>query len=179
MPRKTLRMIIPSVARVRSIRGLHLLGEWVYASNLWHINRYSSAMALFVGLFVAFMPVPGQMLVAAMLAMLFKCNLPLSVGLVWVTNPLTMPAVYILAYRVGALILGTPVGTLNFELSFHWLGHSLSAVWKPFLLGCVVCGTFFGSLGFFLMSQAWRWHIAYRWRRRRKLRRRRELSGPD
>lgn len=178
MPRKTLRLIVPSAARIRSIRGLHLLGERVYASNLWHINRYSAAMALFVGLFVAYMPMPGQMLVAAFLAMLFKCNMPLSVSLVWVTNPLTMPPFYFLAYRVGALILGTPVKPLNFELSFHWLGHSLITVWQPFLLGCLVCGTFFGSLGFFLMNLVWRWRIAYLWRRRKK-QRQRKLSDPD
>ena len=67
---------------MREIKSLHLLGDWIYASNLWHINRYSASMAFFVGLFVAFMPIPGQMVLAAVLAVLFGCNLPLSVGLV-------------------------------------------------------------------------------------------------
>ena len=44
-------------------------------------------MAFFVGLFVAFMPIPGQTIAAAVLAVLLRCNLPLSVGLVFVTNP--------------------------------------------------------------------------------------------
>ena len=68
MPKKTLKSIVPSPARIREIGGLKVLGEWVYAGNLWHINRYSASMAFFVGLFVAFMPIPGQMVLAAMMA---------------------------------------------------------------------------------------------------------------
>src|SRR6056297_1495040 len=109
MPKKTLKSIVPSAARIRSIGALGILGEWIYAGNLWHINRYSASMAFFVGLFVAFLPIPGQMLVAAVLAILLKCNMPLSVGLVWITNPVTMPAVYFLAYKVGAIIIDAPV----------------------------------------------------------------------
>ena len=175
MPKKTLKSIVPSPARIREIQALHMLGDWIYASNLWHINRYSASMAFFVGLFVAFMPIPGQMVVAALLAILVKCNLPLSVGLVWITNPVTMPAIYFLAYRVGALIIDAPVGELDFELSFHWLGNSLQAIWKPFLLGCFICGLFFGCLGFFIISELWRWRVARAWRRRKK----RRLAASD
>ncbi len=73
---------MPSAARMREFRSLHLLGDWIYETNLWHINRYSASMAFFVGLFSAFMPIPGQMVLAALLAMLLRCNLPISVCLV-------------------------------------------------------------------------------------------------
>jgi len=170
MPKETLKMITPSHARVRKIKALQILGDWVYQSNLWHINRYSASMAFFVGLFVAFMPIPGQMIVAALLAVLLRCNLPLSVGLVWVTNPVTMAGIYFLAYKVGAIIIDVPVRDMEFELSFHWLTHSLAAIWKPFLLGCLISGIFFGCLGYFVISLMWRWRVASRWRQR-KLRR--------
>ena len=94
---------------MREIQSLRLLGDWIYATNLWHINRYSASMAFFVGLFVAFMPIPGQMLLAALLAVLLSCNLPLSVGLVWITNPVTMPAIFYMSYKVGALLIDVPV----------------------------------------------------------------------
>ena len=61
---------------MRRIQSLRLLGDWIYATNLWHINRYSASMAFFVGLFVAFMPIPGQMILAALMAVLLRCNLP-------------------------------------------------------------------------------------------------------
>ncbi len=170
MPKKTLKSITPSVERMRRIRSLRVLGDWIYATNLWHVNRYSSAMAFFVGLFIAFMPIPGQMVAAAALAVLFRCNLPLSVGLVWITNPVTMPAIFFLAYKLGAMIIDVPLQPIEFELSFHWLSHSLVAIWQPFLLGCLLCGLFFGSVGYFVINVLWRLRVARQWRERKRRR---------
>ena len=127
-------------------------------------------MAFFVGLFTAFMPVPGQMVVAALLAVRLRCNLPLSVGLVWITNPLTMGPIYYLAYRIGALLIDVPVQQVQFELSWNWLTHSLGAIWQPFLLGCFIAGLFFGSVGYFVISMLWRWRVAHHWTKRKQLR---------
>jgi uncharacterized protein (DUF2062 family) len=170
MPKKALKSIIPTPARMREIKSLHVLGEWIYASNLWHINRYSASMAFFVGLFVAFIPVPGHMLIAALLAVRLRCNLPLSVALVWITNPVTMPAIFFLAYKIGALIMGVPVQPISFEPSVYWLSHKLAAIWQPFLLGCLLCGLFFGCLGYFVLSMLWRWRVAHHWRERKRRR---------
>ncbi len=160
------------------MKALGVLGEWVYASNLWHLNRYSASMAFFVGLFVAFMPIPGQTLVAAILAVWARCNLPLAVSLVFITNPLTMAPIFYLAYEIGALIIDVPVQEVQFELSFHWLGNGLAAIWRPFLLGCLLCGLFLGSLGYFVISLLWRWHVVRQWQARKKKRAARRLSDP-
>lgn len=161
---------MPSAARVREIKSLHILGDWIYETNLWHLNRYSASMAFFVGLFIAFIPIPGQMPVAALLALLLRCNLPISVCLVWITNPLTMPAIFFLAYQVGALIINVPVTPIAFELSFAWLSSQLANIWQPFLLGCLICGLFFGCLGYFLISMLWRWRVSVHWRERKRKR---------
>jgi len=178
MPKKLLKLVVPSPATIRKIKALHLLGDWVYASNLWHINRYSASMAFFVGLFVAFMPIPGQTIIAAVLAVLLSCNLPLSVGLVFITNPLTMAPIFFMAYEVGAMIINVPVKDIAFELSFIWLGTSLEHIWKPFLLGCLLCGLFFGCLGYFVINQLWRWQVVRRWQERKRKRALAKLSGP-
>ena len=47
----------------------------------------SGGMPMAVGLFVALMPIPLQMAVAAAIAILVRSNLPISVSLVWLTNP--------------------------------------------------------------------------------------------
>ena len=166
MPRKTLKSFLPSPAKMRREGTLAPLGDWVYASNLWHLNRYSASMAFFVGLFLAFLPVPGQMFLAAAGAVLLRCNLPLSVGLVWVTNPLTVPAIFFIAYRVGALIIDVPVEDVQFELSLEWLEHGLMRVWKPLLVGCLICGLFSGSLGYFVINVLWRMRVVRQWRKR-------------
>ena len=173
MPKRTLKRFAPSPAALREIKLLGILGNWIYEPNLWHVNRYSAAMGFFVGLFVAFMPIPGQMVLAAVLALLLRCNLPLSVGLVWITNPVTMPAMFFLAYSVGALMFDVPMQPMEFELNWQWLRDSIGAIWRPLLLGCVICGLFFGSLGFFIVSMMWRWRVVSRWRKRKERRRKR------
>jgi uncharacterized protein (DUF2062 family) len=178
MPRKLFRRVIPSPARIRQIKGLHVLGDWVYASNLWHINRYSSSMACFVGLFVAFLPIPGQTVVAALLAVYLRCNLPLAVGLVFTTNPVTMPPIFYMAYKVGALIIDVPLEDVDFELGLNWLGTSMAAIWKPFLLGSLICGLFFGSVAYVTVSLLWRWHVTHRWHARKRQRAARNLNDP-
>lgn len=170
MPKKTLKSIMPSVTRIREIRSLRFLGDWIYETNLWHINRYSASMAFFVGFFVAFMPIPGQMVIAALFALLLRCNLPLSVCLVWITNPLTMPALFFMAYEVGAMIINVPVTDVKFALSFHWISNTLVNIWRPFLLGCLICGLFFGSLGYFVVSLSWRWRVSVHWKERQRRR---------
>ena len=170
MPKKTLKQLAPSPAKLREIKSLQFLGSWIYEPNLWHINRYSASMAFFVGLFVAFMPIPGQMILSAVLAVRLRCNLPLSVGLVWITNPVTIPAIFYLSYRVGALVIDVPVQAIEFELSWEWITHSMASIWQPFLLGCFICGLFFGSLGYFVISMLWRWRVAHHWSERKRQR---------
>jgi uncharacterized protein (DUF2062 family) len=176
MPRNTLKRLLPSPAWLRRNGSLDLLGEWVYATNLWHLNRYSASMAFFVGLFLAFVPIPGQMLLAAAGAVLLRCNLPLSVGLVLITNPITFPAIFFLAYQVGALIIDVPVRDVEFALTVEWFQHGLIRVWKPLLVGCLLCGLFFGSLGYFVVNVLWRLRVARQWRRRQRARK--ERTGP-
>jgi uncharacterized protein (DUF2062 family) len=170
MPKQTIRRLMPSHADIRKLKALELLGDWIYAANLWHINRYSTSMAFFVGLFLAFIPVPGQMVLAALMAILLRCNLPLSVSLVWITNPVTIPAIFYVVYKVGALIVDVPVKDIEFEVSFQWLGTTLMTAWKPIVVGSLLCGLFFGSLGYFVVNQLWRWRVAYHWHKRKKLR---------
>lgn len=177
MPRNTLKSLMPSPARVRA-SGIHsVLGDWIYNPYLWQLNRYSASMAFFVGLFLAFLPVPGQMLLAALAAVRLRCNLPLSVGLVWITNPVTVPAIFYLAYTVGALLIDVPIRDVQFELSLEWFQSGLRSVWKPLVVGCLICGLLFGSLGYFVINVLWRLRVARAWRKRRALRAARKRNG--
>lgn len=166
MPKHTLKKLIPSASELKELKALHVFGDWIYEGNLWHLNRYSASMGFFVGLFMAFMPIPGQMLVAAALAVWLRCNLPLSVSLVWITNPLTMPAIFFFAYELGAFILGVDTQAIQFELSFAWLSATLGAIWQPFLLGCLLFSMGFGALGYFVVDIMWKAQIRRKWRER-------------
>ena len=75
------------------------------------------------------------------------------------------------AYKVGALVLGMPPQAEQFAISWEWLSSGLLAIWQPFLLGCLICGFFFASLGFFTINLLWRWQVVQRWEARRDRRR--------
>ncbi len=172
MPKQLIKRITPNRETIRNHRHLQLFGDLLHDPNLWHINRRSSAGAFAVGLFMAFVPVPIQMLLAAGAAILFRVNLPLSITLVWITNPLTIPPMFFSAYLVGAWLIGAPTDMSHFEFTLEWLRDGgLNGIWAPFLLGCLVCGLTSGFLGYCAIRGLWRLHAVRQWERRRQERR--------
>lgn len=179
MARKLLRRFIPSAQAIKSNPALHFLGDLLHDPNLFHLNRHSVSVAFFVGIFVAFIPVPGQMPIAALLALLLHCNLPISVALVWISNPLTMPAIFFSTYQLGRWLLELPPVQVSLELSWHWLMHEFSLIWKPLLVGSLLSGLVFGVLGYVVMQIFWRWTVVKSWQRRKLRQRHKEASRQD
>ena len=169
MPKKFFKKWMPDSNRIKNHPHLNkVFGKLLHDPNLLHLNRRSVSGAFFVGLFMAFVPLPSQMILAAGIAIWVRVNLPLSVGLVWVSNPFTMPPLFYFAYKVGAWTLNVPVTDWNFELSWAWFGTELAAKWEPFLLGCFICGVVSGFLGFVLIRLIWRINIGSRWATRKR-----------
>ncbi len=168
MARKLIKRYLPDPGTIKNNRHLRFLGSTIHDANLWHLNRRSAASAFFVGVFCAFIPIPFQMVVAAAMAVVFRCNLPLSVALVWITNPVTMPAIFYFTYKVGCYILDVPISETSFELSAHSVGVELARIWKPLYLGSLVTGVILGFLGYLLIRLYWRWNVVHNWRQRRK-----------
>ena len=129
-------------------------------------NRHSVAKAFAVGLFCAFMPVPFQMILAAGLAIIVHANLPMSVALVWITNPITMPAIFYFCYYVGTMVLGGSENSFEFELSWTWLINSLSTIGPAFIVGCLLLAVLFSVLGYVFIQILWRYSINKQWKKR-------------
>lgn len=146
---------MPSHTQVKEHKYLQIFGNALHEPNLWHINRRSMAGAFAVGLFFAWVPMPSQMVMAAAAAIVFRTNLALSVALVWITNPVTIPPLFYFAYLVGTWVIGTPPQQFEFQLSFQWLTSELISSWKPFLTGCLILATVSSVLGYLTVSQLW------------------------
>lgn len=172
MPRKFLRKHLPTPSAMGAYRALRPVSRWLHDPELWHLHRRSVAGATFIGLFVAFIPVPFQMLLAALLAVVSRCNLPMSVALVWITNPITMPPIFYFAYRLGAWLLDRRVEVGNIQLNWEWLSSNLGDIGWPLLFGSLVCGWVAGVTGMVLVRLVWRFHVIRRWRARREARHR-------
>ena len=174
MPKKFLRRHLPSATVMREHPHLSWLGSWLTNPQIWHLHRRAVAGAAFIGLFCMFLPIPFQMLPAALLAIMTRCNLPLSVALVWISNPLTIAPMFYFAYRLGAWLLDMELEVSTIEISWDWLSTNASAIGYPLLVGCLVCGWVSGVTGFIIAHVVWRWSVARQWRERRALRRARK-----
>jgi len=174
MPKKFIKRYMPDHRTVREHKHLQFLGSFLHEPNLWHLNRRSASGATAVGLFCAFLPMPFQMLPAAILAILFRVNLPISIALVWLTNPFTTPPIAYFCYKVGAWVLGTPPQAWSFEPSFEWLTHGMGTLLQPFLLGSFLVSTAASATGYLLVRGLWRLSVVRHDRRKKRERRQRE-----
>jgi uncharacterized protein len=171
MARRLIRRYLPDLDVIRNHKSLRFFGTWLHDPNLWHLNRNSVAKGFAIGLFWAFMPLPFQSIPSAALAIYFRANLPISVALVWITNPFTLAPVFFFCYQIGAWILQTPPQPIALEGSWGWVGEGILRVWQPFLLGCFVVSISLSLIGYYGMQGLWRWHVVRDWERRRAKRR--------
>lgn len=166
MPRKLIKRFIPNHEVIKRQKALKLFGNVLYNPNLWCLNRRSASGAFAVGLFMAFVPLPSQMIMAAGLAILIGVNLPLSVALVWVSNPITMPVLFYFAYKVGAHVMHIPTQPFHFELSWDYVMQQMSTIGPPLLLGCAICAVCSAIIGYFASRWIWRYSVVRSWQKR-------------
>jgi uncharacterized protein (DUF2062 family) len=166
MPRHIIKRYTPDPAALKKHRHLRHLGNLLHDENLWHLNRRSVAGGVAAGLFWAMIPIPGQMVAAALSAIFFRINLPIAVALVWLTNPITIPPVFYFNYLIGTWLIGAPAHVGEFQMSLEWITHEIGAIWKPLLLGSIILGVLLAGLGYGAMRVYWRWHVLRRFRAR-------------
>ncbi len=176
MPRRFLQRYMPNPETLRRQRSLRFLGHVIGDPGLWALSRRTVANAFSVGLFSAMLPIPFQMAVAAFGAWLLRCNLPLSVGLVWITNPLTMPLVFYGNYRLGAWLMETPAREAPTRISTRWIAERMADILPALALGSVVSAVLLAVLANAVVRLLWRWRVSRSWKRRALKRRRRRLE---
>ena len=167
MPKKLFKKLFPQLDHLRENQSLAMFGRASRDPNLWHINRRSVARAFAVGFFTAFIPIPAQMIIAAGLAIIFRANIPISVILVWVTNPITVPAIFYTAYKFGTILMNVHLEPFQFEFSLNWLFTGLQDRWQPFLVGCLCSGALAGAEGYGMIQLYWRLYVSKVWSKRK------------
>ena len=156
--KKLLKRYSPKPDDLKNYKHLDWLGRHLHDVSLWNFNRKSISKAFAVGLFFAFIPVPFQMLLAAPAAVIFGANLPLSIALVWITNPITIPPIYYGCYKLGAWILGVQIES-DFVMSLEYVWQVFDTIWQPFLLGCLTVSVVTSFIGYFGVQLIYRYRI--------------------
>ncbi|MGM0831597.1 DUF2062 domain-containing protein [Halomonas qinghailakensis] len=173
MPRRFLQRYMPKPDTLRRQRSLRFIAPLIADPGLWLLTRRSVANAFSVGLFCAMLPIPFQMVVAALGARFTRCNLALSVGLVWITNPLTMPVIFYFNYRIGTFLLEAPVREAPSRISTRWIAEQMHDIMPPLMLGSLISAVLLAIIANIVIRLIWRWHVSHHWKRRRLKRRQR------
>lgn len=177
-PKKFLRRYFDGRDTSASLRKFGWLGEGIHSRELWHFSRRSVAGGVSLGFFLAFIPIPIQMLLAVPASVLAKVNLPVTMLALWISNPLTMAPLFIFAYKVGAWTTNQSgaLSTLAFEPTFSGLAEKLNEIWLPLFVGCLICGGIAAIIGNYLVRWLW---LIFLLRSKRKNRQRRSDSTPS
>ena len=165
--RKFLRRFLPHHDSIRENRYIAWFGPRLQHHNLWHLHRRSVAGGIAVGLFAGLVPGsnPVQFTVGAVLAIVFRVNLPLSVLVTLYSNPFTIVPLYVAAYGLGQLVLPGHEDPLSFPPHLggksigEWLSellHWLTSMGKPLLVGLPLLALLVALIGYFAVDYAWR-----------------------
>lgn len=180
MPKKQLKAWLPTPEQLAQNRVIKLFAPFLADPRLWHMNRGSMVRAVFVGVMCAFFPLPGQMPLALLGAILVRANVPMSIALTWITNPLTGIPVFWVAYWLGATLLGEPmidlrtIGVLMTDLTLWLFGEGNNPFvanqifsLKAFVLGIVICAILTSIVLSLALNVFWKYRIAKDWKLRK------------
>lgn len=158
---KKIKHSLPTRARLRRHRRLRRFRAIFDNIALWSWQRRSVALAVALGLLVAFIPIPVQMIFAALLAIACRVNLPATVMMTWINNPFTFVPLNYAIYRLGAGLLGQQAGTLVMpEWQWQAFQEWFIVVGKAYLTGLVTVSLTAALIGYFLVEIIWRIVVA-------------------
>jgi uncharacterized protein (DUF2062 family) len=179
------RRLLPHPDTLAQTPGLRWLGRYLAPRPwLWVAHRRRVAMGVAVGLAIGVIPLPTQMLVAAVFAIVFRANVAAAVAATWLTNPFTLVPIWSLAIYLGRLASGHqgPIATPEM-LDIAWAqpatwGPSLwawvQALGHPLLVGLPLAGLVLGAAAYAVVYIGW-WAVI-RGERLRRLRQRSRRS---
>lgn len=124
------------------------------------MNRRSVAKGLAIGLAAAFIVPLGQFLLAALVSIPVRANVAVTVTVTLITNPITVPPIYFVAFKVGQAAIGSWSPGLLHPSS------KLLGVAGPTALGLFIFAVVFSLLGFAAARLWFRLKLMRRWRRR-------------
>lgn len=178
---KIARRWLPTPDQLAQMQGLAWLGHYLQPRPwLWVAHRRKVAMGVAVGLAVGVIPLPVQMLLGALCAVLFRCNVAAAVAATWLTNPFTLVPIWGLALWLGSLVVPTDgaaqtVGmlALDWGAPSTWIPACwdwLQAMGPAWLIGMPMAAVVLGLAAYVVTFYAWT--AVIKLERARRLRRR-------
>ncbi len=163
--RKWFKRVSPDREKLLAVRWMRPIAHRLTEPTIWHFNRHSVARGVALGLFVSFLLPVAQIVLAALFAGLARGNLLVAAAATLVSNPLTFPAIYYAAYRLGGFLLG---GTAFAAPAIEGASTAslIAGASLPTALGLAIFAVLSAALGYALLQLSWRLVLVRQWRRR-------------
>ena len=167
MIKNVIKRFFPKLDAVKEEKILKIFGPAVLQPNLWHINKKSVSRGFAIGAFCAFLPIPGQMILAAFLSITFAANIPISLVLTWITNPITFAPIFYFAYKVGKIIFD---GRITYDVDEKEIDilSNIMHIWEPLLLGSIILSITGSIVAYIIIRVYWRYYVIKIWSKRKK-----------
>jgi len=116
-------------------------------------NREMVSKSFLIGLFLAFLPIPLQMLAVILMMKFFKFNVPVAIALCWISNPLTMPFIFYVEYIVGGFLLNIEIETIH--ISVEWFNNNFQDIFIPLYFGALIVASVVSTIVYFSINFLW------------------------
>ena len=173
---KWIRRHIPTRETIHHYRILRPFAAHLSRPELWRLTRRSVPRAVALGLCVGIIIPILHTAIAALLAIPLRANVAIAAAFTLVVNPLTIPAIYYAAYRIGAWELHHDATLVNPATAEHVSGelarflfwiHEASG---PIAVGVLTLAIASAAIGYGVSALLWRGWLGSKWRQRRQAR---------
>lgn len=165
--KKFLNQWLPKKETLEKNRYLRALFLNKKTAPLWHINRRSVAKGVACGLIVCFLPIPGQTVLAVLLAFLLSANLPMAILATWASNPFTFIPFNLLICQVGAWALGAKWSSTDRHVLSQDALHWFLSLGKIYAVGLPIVSIGVALIGYFIVQIVWK--LAVIWKRKQEI----------
>lgn len=175
-----IKKIIPTPEKLKAKRGMKRIGTFLenYPA-IFVMNRKTVALGFAIGVSMGVLPLPLQLLTSITLVILTSSNICAMFLGSLVSNPLTLPLIYLSAYKIGSIFLSTETNNLrDFTFSISAIFSQNSAhlsnfflhVGKALLIGLPIEGFILWIISFFSMTFLWKLMVVREYNKRKKTR---------
>lgn len=165
---------VPTREQMACNRWLRPFAGNVLRPELWRFTRRSVPRGAALGLFIGVIIPMAHFVVAAVLAVFVRANVPAALIATFIGNPLTVAGLWWAGYRIGEAMLHAdamtqvaPVATAMQQTQTDQLLQRLTGAGEDTALGLFVIATVCAVVGYFVTAWAWRWWIVRKRRARR------------
>ena len=152
-------------------RLLRPVAHRVLAPELWRFTRRSVPRGVALGMVTGILCPVAQIPLSALIALPFRANVPAAALTTFITNPITTPFIWAIAYWVGRqalhldrIVPGSPV---HDAAQSGWLQWLMSDAAPAIGVGLLIVTAIMAVGGYALSSLGWRAWIARKWKTRR------------